>query len=113
MGMTKPREFWITKRELRDYKAHLTLSSVESTVRNASPNFEIEIFKVVEVSALEALQTKLDIALEALESIAATSHVGLDLETYFFGLSKDELAECVCHDTIEAREALAKIEGDE
>jgi len=98
--MTKPREFWITKRELRDYKAHLTLSSAESTVRNASPNFEIEIFKVVEVSALEALQAKLDTAIEALKEIESIQVKNCWL---------DHGCTCVFN---AATFALAKIEGE-
>ena len=62
--------------------------------------------------SIKALKSKLTIATEALELIAATNLVGINLEEYFFGLSKDELAECVCHDTATAREALAKIDGE-
>jgi len=64
------------------------------------------------MSKPKSLQAKLDIAIEALESIAAIDIVGLNIEAFFFGLSKDDLAKCACHDIAIAREALAKIEGE-
>jgi len=116
--MTKPREFWISQSktwsdETKSYSIEKT--SVDRITEESVMRLVMDItvgIHVIEYSELKALKAKLTIATEALELIAATNLVGINLEEYFFGLSKDELAECVCHDTATAREALTKIEGE-
>ena len=58
---------------------------------------------------IEGLKAKLAIAVDALESIAATHKPGMSEKQYWLDAGLDASAEDVAQDTETAREALAKL----